>query len=55
MKKLWKRFWAAVMALLISLSIIFSSFGSDQQARPNTRRREDDVEISVGIEPEEDK
>ena len=51
LKELWKRFWRAVMVLLVSLSVIFSAFGSDQQARP-TRRRED-VEVSEVIyEPE---
>ena len=43
MKELIKKIWVIIMTILISLSVIFSSFGANDNARPNTCRRREAV------------
>ena len=50
MKELIKKIWVVVMTILISLSVIFSSFGTTDNARPNTRRRRESVVKVVDLE-----
>ena len=53
MKELIKKIWVIIMTILISLSVIFSSFGSTDNARPNSRRRKEAVVKVVDLESDE--